>query len=85
MAKTKEMILNTAREKTESVFLSGENWNLKKKKNQLTSLQKLAGQKGVARYIQSLERETGNLGYCTQQDYHLEQSERERISQTSKN
>ena len=32
MAKTKEMILNTAREKTESVFLSGENWNLKKKK-----------------------------------------------------
>ena len=40
----------------------------------------------MARYIQSPEMEKiFNLGHSTQQDYHLEQKEREIISQTSKN
>ena len=32
-----------------------------------------------------LKGKTCNLGYSSQQDYHLEQKERERIPQTSKN
>ena len=37
---------------------------------------KVAGHRGVARCIQSPEREKMQLGYSTQQDYHLEQREK---------
>ena len=69
MAKIKEKTLNAAREKRVSFSLGRKLEPQKKKKRKSADFSiQTCRPEGVA----CLERETGNLGYSTQQDYHLE-------------
>ena len=72
MAKIKEKTLNAAKEKRVSFSLGRKLEPQEKKRKSADFFIQTCRPEGVACYIQSLERETGNLGYSTQQDYHLE-------------
>ena len=76
--KDKERIVKVARKITATHYTQE-----KLQKSIRFSSRNLIGQNGVERHIQSNERNKTSKEFSTQQSYHLELKERERVSQTS--